>query len=62
MPGKPRRAPHFLPQYFRTRSPTAPIWNINYDKESFLEGNIIATAEWLVFYEDLSHISMDITH
>jgi len=28
MTGKPRRAPHFLPQNLHTRSPTAPIWNI----------------------------------
>jgi len=57
MPGKPRRAPHFLPHIHHTRSPTAPIWNICNGIEFSLRKNIIATkwkitTEWLVFYDD----------
>jgi hypothetical protein len=58
--------PFFLPQIVHTNSPTAPIWNIFNGVGFLLEKNIIATkmkktAEWLVFYEDLSHFSMEIT-
>jgi hypothetical protein len=60
------RAGHFLPQIVHTNSPTAPIWNIFNGVEFLLEKIIIATkmketAEWLVFYEDLSHFPMEIT-
>jgi hypothetical protein len=51
---------------FYTRSPTAPIWNIINDIEPLLEKNIVTTkmkkmAEWLVFYDDLSHFPIEIT-
>jgi hypothetical protein len=58
------RAGHFLPQIVHTtNSPTAPIWNIFNGIESLNHCNKKwkKTAEWLVFYEDLSHFPMEIT-
>ena len=61
------RAGHFLPHIIHTRTPTAPIWNIFNGIDSLIKKNSIATKmkenRWVVgFYEDLSHIPMEITH
>jgi hypothetical protein len=43
MPGKPRRAPHFLPQIIHSRSLNAPISVVFYGIEFLLKKSIIAT-------------------